>query len=460
MQLSTDRRNRARYRFAFASVMLVAVLALVTMNVSSASTQIYADVREQATVPDDQREQLAPPRDGVTVVTSHLGKAGEIVALAPDGTLLYHNGTHDGYWDIDPSPASDRTVVYSATTEVHNETLCEPVGRADYCIRQLVERANLTTGEVEVLYSRVDPRYHASEWHDVDRLNESHYVVADMHSDEVFVVNVTSGIVTWEWSVQNHLSLATGLGYPEDWSHINDVEVLPNGWIQVSLRNQDQVVFLNRETGVVENWTLGSEDDYDVLYEQHNPDYIAEANGGPAVLVAGSENNRVVEYQREDGEWNRTWVWQDSLLQWPRDADRLSNGHTLITDTHGGRVIEVDESGDVVWRFDVPVAYEAERLNTGAESTSGPSATEAKLVSQTTDDHHTSDDAGSAGDIKSAIKGLLPNKLLNAVAYITPVWMGLLDLAIAGVATLALLTWLGLELWWSKLALQRPVVRK
>lgn len=91
MTFSITDGGPARYRVVLASIVLVAGFALAVANASSASTAVYGDVREQGTLPEDQRQPLAPPRDGVTVVTSHLGNAGEIVALAPDGTLLYHN---------------------------------------------------------------------------------------------------------------------------------------------------------------------------------------------------------------------------------------------------------------------------------------------------------------------------------------------------------------------------------
>ena len=131
------------------------------------------------------------------------------------------------------------------------------------------------------------------------------------------------------------------------------------------------------ETGVVENWTLGSDDDHDTLYEQHNPDYIPAERGGPAIVLADSENDRVTEFQREggagaDGEWERAWTWSDDRLEWPRDADRLPNGNTLVTDTDGGRVLEVAPNGSVVWSVGVRGGYDAERLGTGDESAGGP----------------------------------------------------------------------------------------
>lgn len=451
--------EKKTYRILFASLVLLSAIFLVGTNASSASEPPYSEFQNQSRLPVNEREQLAPPRDGVTVVTSH--RQGDIVALYPNGTLLYYNGTHDGYWDVDPSPQGDMTVVYSATDEVGNRTLCEPVDDQNYCIRQIIERSNLSTGETTVLYSRIEPRYHASEWHDIDRINESHYIVADMYADEVFIVNASSGIVTWEWSLQNYLPLTTGDQYPEDWAHLNDIEVLDDGRIMVSLRNQDQVIFIDRKRGVVDDWTLGADDHHSTLYKQHNPDYIPRSNGGPAVVIADSENNRVVEYQRtSSGEWNQTWVWQDRQLQWPRDADRLPNGNTLITDTQGDRVLEVDERGNVVWRVDVPVAYEAERLNTGDESTGGASAATLNLTSQPAADlDASSTQSGIFSEFENAIEGLFPSYLVNGIANGTPTWTGFYDLIVLLVGSFTLVLWVSIEIRWADFKLQKPVTR-
>ncbi|MFC4550173.1 MULTISPECIES: arylsulfotransferase family protein [Halorussus] len=321
----------------------------------------------------------------------------------------------------------------------------------------MVERVNLSTGEVTRLYSRVTPRKHSTRWHDADRLDNDSLVVADIAQDRVYVVNTTSGLIEWEWDAQSEYPLKGGGPYPHDWTHVNDVEVLDNGTIMASLRNQDQVVFLNRSTGLLENYTLGKENQHGILYEQHNPDYINESHGGPAVLVADSENNRVVEYQRRNGSWNRSWTWKDARMQWARDADRLPNGHTLITDSNGNRVFEVNERGKIVWSVDVAFPYEAERLSTGDESTGGPSAKKAGIPSRT--------GGGSAGDpyvgqsggtdrgvldrAWHQIEGLLPGRTANAVMYVTPVWMGGGEVLALAIIALLLLAWVVAELYWS-----------
>ena len=106
---------------------------------------------------------------------------------------------------------------------------------------------------------------------------------------------------------------------------------------------------------------INEDGDARVLNKQHNPQLL----GPDAVLVADSENDRVVELHEENGEW--TVAWQaDSAggigFDWPRDADRLPNGNTLVTDSRNNRVVELNASGDVVWSARVPtVPYEADR---------------------------------------------------------------------------------------------------
>jgi len=337
-------RTTTTFRAVFASVIVVSSALLVASAVPTAAQDTDAQAQSDWNLTVAEGVQHEQPRraDHRRHRTRHRRRH---LAVLLNGTLLYHNDTHDAYWDVDPVPNESNSVVYVATDEVRNESLCNPVSDDEYCIRQIIERANLTTGETEVLYSRVDATDYR-QWHDADRVGDSRYVVADMFSDEVFVVNTTTGIVTWEWNMQNNFPLTSGWDYPDDWAHINDVEKLDDGRVMLSPRNHDQVLFVDPETGLQENWTIGADNRFSVLNGQHNPDYFNEPAGGPAVLIADSNNNRTIEYARtEDGGWEQSWVWQDEQLTWPRDADRLPNGHTLITDTKGGRVVEIDEQG-------------------------------------------------------------------------------------------------------------------
>ncbi|WP_251341526.1 arylsulfotransferase family protein [Haloplanus halophilus] len=220
----------------------------------------------------------------------------------------------------------------------------------------------------------------ASEVHDVEPLPGGGFVVADMEHERVVIVE--DGEVTWEWKASSRYE-APPDPTTVDWLHINDVDRIGQGRFLVSVRNANQLVVLERGEGVVQVINEDRDDatdddglvgDPDVLYHQHNPQWL----GDGAVLVADSENHRVVELHRtESGEWEPAWVLRGAggqKFDWPRDADRLPNGHTLITDTRNARLVEVNESGRVVWehRLDYrALPYEADRLPVG-EAVGGP----------------------------------------------------------------------------------------
>lgn len=432
--------SRNRLRLAFGFVILTTAVLLVVASAGSLSTATEEDV------------PLAPETENHTVVTES-GRAGTITAYKPSGDVLYYNNTHTKYFDVDPVEGDPLTVEYTATDTIHTEgpTCTEPP-----CTRNVLERVDLRTGEVEVIYERYDYKETAAEWHDADRINETHVAIADIVADQVFVVNTETEVVEWLWDAQSDYPVDGGGPYPRDWAHINDVEYIdepgdPNdGRLMASLRNQDQVVFLDMQDGLVEDWTLGEENNYSIQYEQHNPDYIPESQGGPAIVVADSENGRIQEFQREDGEWVRTWEWADDRIQWPRDADRLPNGNTLIADSHGKRVMEVDPSGEIVWQVESTLPYEAERLETGEESEGGRSAVELGLESQTV----AADDGGGSSLIEpfqwgdDLLQWLLPHRIYNGLLFATPVWMAGSEFTVVAIALLSGLSWIGLEIRW------------
>ena len=386
------------------------------------------------------------------------------MAFTATGTVRYYHDTHTRYWDVDPVPGTETTVEYSYADHREGDqcppadgwdpseygvdqqtwnTYYETHGDVNACTYNGVERVNLTTGDVQRVWGQLTPGKEATRYHDVDRINETHLVVADIFLDGVFVVNTETSEIAWRWNASDSFPVeGTGGPYPEDWSHINDVEVLDDGRITVSARNLDRVIFLSADGHAVEEtWTLGEEDNYGILNEQHNPDFINRSHGGPADIVADSENNRVIEYQRADGgEWEQTWIWRDARMQWPRDADRLPNGHTLISDSNGNRVFEVDENGDVVWDVNIAFPYEAERLGTGDESTGGPSARSGDVASR----------SGTVGDrFWIAVKGLVPGRYLNGLMYITPVWMGFPSVVAIALGVSVALVWAVVEArWW------------
>ena len=461
--------GRARRALRLATVVLLALTL-----VSSGHSALTHDPVRWTTTAGTSPPTTGPIAGGPPVVVATVDGVGpgQIVAFDADGDVTYWNDSLFLYHDVDPSPAGADTVTYVAS-DVADDDACA----GDGCLRNVIERVNLTTGDVTRIHAWVDARNGSTQTHDVDRVNDSTFLVADIsYPDRVYMVNTTTGEEIWEWRVSEAYEPESGGSYPGDWTHVNDVEHLPDGRVMVNLRNQDQVVFIEPGEGIQSNWTLGTDGDHETLYEPHNPDYIPEARGGPAVVIADSENNRLVEYERENGTWNRTWHWQDTTMQWPRDADRLPSGRTLVADSHGQRLLSVERDGTIAWSRSFPTgSYDVELLGTGDESAGGESAKALDLRSRwptsTFDDGNTSMDRATVGegsengssldrrgrastegglvpDASTLVYGvvsLVPPLVLHGLLYALPPWATALDAVLVLLTVGVAACWLGVE---------------
>jgi hypothetical protein len=375
---------RTTLRLALGSVLLVLLLASVGLTIGYEPPQVGAGA-------------VAEPAQTNTVVAVQgfhfQGNANRkkparllMVDQRAHGEELY-NGSQRGanwFYDVDPLPDGDLLV---STTNPPDQP---PAGGT------IVYEFDPTTEEVVFNQS-----FEAEDTHDVDRLSEHELVVANMRNsgpnassngDRLFVYNHTSEEFVWEWYFRNHYRLSTDNGAAsEDWTHVNDVDAVGDDHFLASPRNFDQVILINRTSKEIV-MRLGADGDHDILDEQHNPDYLEGPDGTPTILVADSENDRIVEYQRDCGaaderlgagtppsecSWELVWELGDTNLTWPRDADRLPNGNTLVTDTMNHRVIEVTPTGEIVWETFAPWGpYDAERLGTGDESNGPTMATQ------------------------------------------------------------------------------------
>ncbi|WP_135824965.1 arylsulfotransferase family protein [Halorussus ruber] len=341
----------------------VALLVLALVAPAGISGASYFATAED---PGNLRASVDDPANGITIISiqgfhfkgmANANKPARLVAVGPRGNVEWvHNGSgFDARWFYDVDPLENRNLLVTATTP--NATL--------------VYELNPETQE------RVwTERLPIHDTHDVDLINGDQLLVANMreprYDDRIFVYNTTTDERVWEWEFRDHGYPEEGGGGPKDWTHVNDIDKIGEGEYLVSPRNFDQVIVVNRSTGNV-TMQLGSDGEHSTLYEQHNPTYLESENGTPTVLVADSENDRVVEYERTggpagNGSWTKTWSIGTRGLNWPRDADRLPNGNTLVVDTMHHRVFEVTPTGEVVWEFHAPWApYDVERIAYGDE---------------------------------------------------------------------------------------------
>lgn len=325
---------------------------------------------------------------------------------ANNGAAVIVNSSGGVVWEyappdsrvFDAEATSNGTILASVATRVpgsecpprYLDTERDPEG----CVHNRVVEVDRQTKEVVWEYDWYDAYIHNHEVHDADRLQNGETAIIDMGRNRAFTVN-KQGNVTWSWSAKKHLGPGSeyksqygGPEYPgpiPDWTHMNDIDRLDNGNFQLSIRNFDTVIEVDPETQEIVS-TVGNPGNYSVMNHQHNPDRLEASN---TMVVADSDNNRVVEYDLDSGRelWAYDGTGSGRGLQWPRDADRLPNGNTLVADSRNFRVLEVDSRGEVVWQSDLrdrrAIVYEADRLGVPEEPENVPSGR--RLTSRTSD---------------------------------------------------------------------------
>ncbi|WP_129112857.1 arylsulfotransferase family protein [Halegenticoccus tardaugens] len=302
--------------------------------------------------------------DGDDVRRTLVGSQGGGAGLHEDGSVYLLSGTEEAWRQPGAASNFDVTMLDNGSVlAAFMDTGYDDCGPYDPPCTRTGFRIVDPDPDPEVVHEYSFPvrTGQNSEVHDVEPLPGGGYVLADMEHERI--VTVEGGEITWQWNASSHYE-APEDPTREDWLHINDVDRIGEDRYLVSVRNANQLLVVERGEGVVE--VINEDKNPDVLNRQHNPQWL----GDGTVLVADSENDRIVELHRTDaGEWEVAWQLHSAEgvdFAWPRDADRLSNGNTLVTDSANQRLVEVDRDGEVVWSYGTDrIPYEAERLPEG-----------------------------------------------------------------------------------------------
>lgn len=397
-------------------------------------------------------EGSAQPKQRLTLVGSQGGGPGwhayGSVYLLNGTTVVWRESTADSYFDVTKTAHGTVLAGFMNGGYASCGPYAEPCPRTGF---RVIDPQ--PTPRVVSAYSFPVRTKKNSETHDVERLPSGEFLLTDMEHERIFTVK--NGTITWQWNASTFYD-APPDPTTTDWLHINDVDVIDRDRYLVSVRNANQLLIITQGSGVsavINKDTTDTNDDncrqagqvtdYDddggvrcgdpaVLNHQHNPQWLGEG----AVLVADSENDRVVElHRKENGSWMPVWTLSGAgevAFDWPRDADRLPNGHTLITDTLNRRLIEVNETGQVVWSVQTRrIPYEADRLpsgeSIGAPRYRGESPTPTDVVAE-------------IPVLSQMLVGL------RAVVPATPFWFGELQLGLSLVA-LGLILAGGIDRW-------------
>jgi hypothetical protein len=151
--------------------------------------------------------------------------------------------------------------------------------------------------------------------------------------------------------------------------HSNDIEILRSdkaalfpfakaGDLLISCTKINGIAIVDPETELMTWFTTG------YWRHQHDPDFLDNGNimlFDNKVMRAdanGRKASRVVEFDPKTMEiqWEYPGMTNEYLNSGVRAAqERLSNGNTLITESAGGRILEVTSDGRVAWEFYHPV---------------------------------------------------------------------------------------------------------
>jgi hypothetical protein len=194
----------------------------------------------------------------------------------------------------------------------------------------------------------------------------------------------SSGQTVWEWSgvegFDPDIEIIGAIHTREEWTHVNDLDVLPNGNILSDGRHTDgsfiidrssgkiiwrwgAVAYLDPETGQVEHKKVADPKTMGGPHDSHRiPDGLPGA-GNMLVYDNGMYNysSRAVEVDMETGEV----VWQSNERIGPEEmvsgrvhfspfisgVQRQPNGNTLICNGCNGLLFEVTPEKEIVWQY-------------------------------------------------------------------------------------------------------------
>lgn len=178
------------------------------------------------------------------------------------------------------------------------------------------------------------------------RMANGNTLVTEPHTNKGWAYEIKNdGTIVWEWKYRDY-------GNPNSW--MQEADPLPNGNILITMRKADspnKVVVVDYHTKNI-IWYYDANFPTDANYLPNGNILITEKN------LPGTDTGRVIEVDYN----TKQIVWQVGGLDNPYDADRLSNGNTVICESGGydyydsdneGRISEVDPAGQ--WTLASPL---------------------------------------------------------------------------------------------------------
>ena len=163
------------------------------------------------------------------------------------------------------------------------------------------------------------------------------------------VIKVIRGNKAIEWQYGNETE---GNGFNQ-LSNPADAVPIPNeGKVFICDKGNDRVILVNESdskiiwnTRDISGFNLNKP--VDIEYDSTTQDVLITDQSNHRVVKVNINNNATTWHFGVNGELGNS----ETHLNLPTDADLLKNGNVLICDAGNNRIIEVNETGEIVWEF-------------------------------------------------------------------------------------------------------------
>ena len=328
--------------------------------------------------------QMSP---GPTFISGFFDRGVEMRLIQPDGSIV--NRWRPRFHDVFPDPSHIKPKEEIPQTdwnyEIHG-AMAFPDGsvlfnfdgkglaKLDRCGAVQWTLPRMTHHSVEMSH---DGGFWVPSLRFIDNASPYPALTPPYNEDTILKIS-PNGKVLMELSVlgllfENHLEALLFANGPEgtelakvDLTHLNDVEELspamaPHfrqfaaGDLLVSLRNLNLIMVVDPMTRKVKWYRAGP------WLDQHDPDFLPNGK----ISVFSNNNDRtetgsklggstIVDVDPANGETRVRYggVPNQGMFTDKRGKHQnLDNGNTLIVESDGGRIIEINWAGDIVWKF-------------------------------------------------------------------------------------------------------------
>jgi hypothetical protein len=168
------------------------------------------------------------------------------------------------------------------------------------------------------------------------------------------------GSVVRDWRSWDHLSTDHHIKCPlesrKEWTHLNSIELTPDGDWLLSFRLTSTIVIVDGKTGDV-RWRWGT----GVLSHQHHATWLD--NGHLLVFDNGCHRREAPSFSQvielDPDKKKIVWSYRPEVILgfysfMVSGCERLPNGNTFITEGATGRMFEITSDGEIVWEYVSP----------------------------------------------------------------------------------------------------------